>query len=164
MSKRIQPIADIGFRKMESDSVRYVEDRLEVYRTPVKCMKIIDKRYKVYVDYGFKGNSRYADDQSDFYVVDVQEDNAILKPSSNDYGSIVATLEKKADRERPLSAFVSDAKVLVLTMAQMVADGWEFEQEANGDILATNDATSEKKRLSDDSKLKQWILNQSLNY
>lgn len=163
MNKRIYPISQINFRKIESEVIHYVDGRLEVSRVPAKCMKIIEGRYKVYVDYGFKGNSRYADDQSDFYVVDTL-DNSILLPSSNDYGSIVDTLQKKADKERPLSVYVSDTKVMVLTMSHLVADGWVFEQEANGDVTATNSEYQEKKRFSDDEKLKKWVLSQSVNY
>lgn len=164
MPERIQPIGKIQFKKFESEVIEYTGEKLMVSRTPVKCLKIIDNRYRVYVDYGFKGNSRYADDQSDYYVVDTKDNNALLRPSSNDYGSIVATLEEQAEKERPLAPFVSDMKVVVLTMTHLVHDGWLFTQEANGDVVAFQPDYPEKKRFANDDLLKKWLLDKSLEY
>ena len=164
MPERIQPIAKINFKKFENEVIEYKDNKLFVHKTPVKCLKVIDNRFKVYVDYGFKGNSRYADDQSDFYVVDIKQNDALLLPSSNDYGSIVATLEEQADKERPLTNYVSDIKVMVLTMTNLVHDGWLFTQEANGDIVALQPDDGEKKRFADDDKLKKWVLDKALDY
>lgn len=164
MPQRIQPIAKIDFRKVESEVIEYKNDKLYVSRTPIKCLKVIDRRYKVYVDYGFKGNARYADDQSDYYVIDTGDDNALLLPSSNDYTSIVETLLEKAEKERPTELFVSDMKVLVLTMSHLVHDGWLFTQENDGAIVAFQPDLGEKKRFSNDEKLKQWVLNKALDY
>lgn len=164
MTERIQPIAKIQFRKLETEVIEYKGNKLYVHKTPVKCLKVIDNRFKIHVDYGFKGNSRYADDQSDYYVIDMKKDDALLLPSSNDYGSIVATLEEQADKERPITNYVSDTKVMVLTMTHLVHDGWLFTQEANGDIVALQPDDGEKKRFADDDKLKQWVLSKSLDY
>jgi hypothetical protein len=132
--------------------------------SPLKCLKIIDNRFKVYVDYGFKGNSRYANEKSDYYVLDLQDNDALLLPSDNDYGSIVATLTEKAESERPVTDFVTDVKVMVLTMTHLVHDGWLFTQEQNGDVVAFQPNLNEKKRFATDEKLKSWILDKAQDF
>lgn len=164
MANRVHPIRIIKFRPIESEILTYSQGILHQSGSPLKCLKIIDNRFKVYVDYGFKGNSRYANEKSDYYVIDLHDSDALLLPSDNDYGSIVATLAEKADSERPMTDLVSDVKVLVLTMTHLVHDGWLFTQEQNGDVVAFQPDYREKKRFSTDDKLKAWILDKAQDY
>ena len=99
MVDRIQPIRTFRFKPFTSEVLEYKNGKLLLSRTPLKCLKIIENRFKVYVDYGFKGNARYANDKSDYYVVDML-DNTMLLPEDNDYGSIVDSLQKKAESEK----------------------------------------------------------------
>lgn len=167
MTNRIYPLLDIKFRVIESETLHYMDNKLQFHDIPLKCLKIIDNRFKVYVDYGFKGNSRYANEKSDYYVIDMNSDNALLLPNHNDYGSIVHSLNQQVEtenRNRPALDFVSDIKVITLTMTHLVHDGWLFTQEANGDIVAFQPDWQEKKQFADDDSLKAWLLDKATEY
>ncbi|PGK51826.1 hypothetical protein CN918_28960 [Priestia megaterium] len=167
MQNRIAPLINISFKEADTDSLKYEHNKMFIYNDcPLKCLKIIDSRFKVYVDYGFKGNSR-GSDKSDYYVYDIEKE-VILAPTYNDFGSIVASLEKIAELEKPfeekIAPFISDTKTLVLTMQNLTSDGWEFTQNEDGDILANNTDFQEHKKFSDDAKLKKWILLKAEEY
>jgi hypothetical protein len=166
--ERIQPISkNITFKTFESDSLEYREDKLFIYNTiALKCLKIIGERFKVYVDYGFKGNARYANDRSDYYVVDTK-DKSILHPSDNDFGSIVASLEEKLDKETPfeekIAPFVTDIRVVTMTVQNLVRDGWRFEELSNGHLEVIHEDGT-RKLFKDESKYKEWIFEQVENF
>ena len=164
MATRIYPLLPVKLKPVKSETLTYSKGTLRMSEIPLKCLKNIENRFKVYVDYKFKGNSRYPNEQSDYYVVDLEEIDTIFLPSHQDYGSIVAVLEEQVEKERHVTDFVSDAKVMVLTMSHLVHDGWLFTQEANGEVVAFQPDYGEKKRFSDDEKLKRWVLAKALEY
>lgn len=167
MTNRIHPLLDVTFKPIESEVLHYADGKLLLSGTPLKCLKIIDNRFKVFVDYGFKGNSRYANEKSDYYVIDQKANNALLLPAFQDYGSIVHTLTKRIEKEtasRPASDFISDIKVLVLTTHNLVNDGWIFTQELNGNVTAEQIEENEKKSFPSDTELKAWILEKAEDF
>ncbi|MDF2881280.1 MAG: hypothetical protein K0R54_1837 [Clostridiaceae bacterium] len=166
--ERIQPINNnLLFKQYVGDSLEYREDKLFIYKSvALKCLRIIGERYKVYVDYGFKGNSRFANDKSDYYVVDTM-DNTILCPTDNDFGSIIASLETKLEKETPfeekIAPFISETRILTMTVQNLIQDGWRFEEKENGDLEVIHE-DGIKKVFKEENKFKNWILAEAENY
>ena len=67
----------------------------KTHETPLKCIKVINTRYKLYSDSGFKGNSR--DVQADYYVVDLNTNSILKIAPDNQAKAIIEWFSKGKD-------------------------------------------------------------------
>ncbi|HFJ9376538.1 hypothetical protein CN384_07665 [Bacillus thuringiensis] len=162
-------IKDEKFKPFTSETLEYRDGKLFMANSDIsfKCLKVIGNRYKIFVDYGFKGNARYADDKSDYYVVDTK-DNTLLKPLDYKFKTIVSSLEEKFDNETPIelkiAPFVTDTRVFTLTLQNLINDGWVFSELENGDLKVKNKEEQQEKVFKDEQKFEAWIFSESKNY
>lgn len=130
----------------------------------LKTLRTVDGYFKLVVDYGFKGNARFADDKSDYYILDLHT-NKIYGMEEKDFRFIKNIIQKVVDeiKKPKIQAFLTnDFVVLSQLIHNMTLDNWVFETLINGVISVKNE--DEVFEFEDADKYYKWLMEKAEEY
>jgi len=96
----------MNLSKVNNEDFIYKNDKLfsihkavaQIHENPLRCIKVINNKYKLYSDSSFKGNSRMV--QADYYVIDLETNEILKAPADYQASDIIEWLvngNKKKD-------------------------------------------------------------------
>lgn len=129
----------------------------------LKTLRNYNNEIKIVVDYGFKGNSRYANDKSDYFIADIIN-YKVYALRHNDY-QLARKLLDGAFEEVKLNSLnnflVDDIVVTSMTIYNMCNAGWVINEVEDGILFSNED---EKYTFNDAILFREWLLKKSLEF